>query len=40
MGNVSMETIEFDGIPKGVTLRIGDIIVIGTGPIQEEKESA
>jgi hypothetical protein len=35
-----MQTIEFDGLPTGVTLQIKDVLLIGTAPTQEEKESA
>jgi hypothetical protein len=35
-----MKTIEFDGLPQGVTMQVNDILIIGTAPIQEEKESA
>lgn len=35
-----MQIVEFDGLPQGVTMQINDIILKGTAPIQEEKESA
>jgi hypothetical protein len=35
-----MKTIEFDGLPAGVTLQVNDVLLIGTAPIQKEKESA
>jgi hypothetical protein len=35
-----MQTIEFDGLPAGVAIQINNIIVIGTAPVKQEKESA
>jgi hypothetical protein len=35
-----MRTVEFDGLPQGVTLQVDDVLIIGTAPIKEEKESA
>jgi hypothetical protein len=36
-----MQTLEFAGLPAGVTIQINDTLVIGTGPIEkQEKESA
>jgi hypothetical protein len=35
-----MKTVEFDGLPYGITIQVNDVLVIGTGPVKEEKESA
>jgi hypothetical protein len=35
-----MESVQCDVLPQGVTLKIGDVVLIGTDPIQKEKESA
>lgn len=35
-----MQTVEFEGLPAGVTIQIENVLVIGIGPIKEQKESA
>jgi hypothetical protein len=35
-----MKSVEFDGIPAGVTILINGVLVIGTGIKEEERESA
>jgi hypothetical protein len=35
-----MQTVEYDGLPAGTVIKFENILVIGTGPIQKEKESA
>jgi hypothetical protein len=35
-----MQTVEFEGLPAGTAIQFENILVIGTGPKQKEKESA
>lgn len=35
-----MQIVEFDGLPAGTAIQFENILIIGIGPKQEEKESA
>jgi hypothetical protein len=36
-----VQTLEFVGLPTGVTMQINDTLIVGTGPTEkQEKESA
>ena len=33
-----MQTIEFEGLPEGVTILINNVLVIGIAPVKKETE--